>query len=77
MKTVTVSQARSGLPQLLDQILASHQSVLVVRYGKPVARIAPVEPGQAAGAYPLRKVRIDMDDDFNAPMPELWSANRP
>jgi antitoxin (DNA-binding transcriptional repressor) of toxin-antitoxin stability system len=77
MKTVTVSQARNTLPRLLDQILASHQPVLVVRYGKPVAQIAPADSEQDADLYPLRKVRIEMDSDFNAPMPELWSANRP
>jgi len=77
MKTVTVSHARNTLPQLLDQILVSHQTVLVVRYGKPIARIAPVESSQSSDPHPLRKVAIDMDDDFNVPMPELWSANRP
>lgn len=77
MKTVSVSQARNTLPQLLDQVLASHQQVLIVRYGRPVARIAPIDSEQGADAYPLRKVRIEMDADFNVPMPELWSANRP
>ena len=76
MRTVTVSQARNTLPQLLDEVLASHQRVLVVRYGKPVAQIGPVDSEPAADAYPLRKVRIEMDADFNVPMPELWSANR-
>ena len=31
---------------------------------------------QDSDVYPLRKVRIDMDDDFNAPMPELATGGR-
>jgi prevent-host-death family protein len=75
MKTINLSKARNSFPSLIDEVLQCRRPMIVVRHGKPVAKIAPVEAESAKGnPYPLRKVPIRMSKDFNAPMPESWSA---
>ena len=42
MKTVGVYEAKTHLPQLLDEV-SEGQSILITRHGKPVARLVPIE----------------------------------
>jgi prevent-host-death family protein len=42
MRTVSLSQARTHLSHLLDQVEAG-EDVVITRRGKPIARITPVE----------------------------------
>lgn len=42
MATVNVREAREHLPELLDRV-EHDEEVVVVRRGKPVARLVPVE----------------------------------
>ena len=75
MKTISLSVARNSFPSLIDEMLQCRRSMVVVRHGKPVARISPVGAKVAKrDRYPLRKVPIRMSKDFNAPMPETWNA---
>lgn len=61
MSHYSVAEAKNNLPRLLDRVLAG-ESVTITRRGKPIARLAPVEPS-AASSGPLdldwlRKVRV-------------------
>ena len=42
MITVTVSQAREGLSDLLGKVQHGHDDVMIMRHGKPVAVMIPV-----------------------------------
>ncbi len=55
MKTMTIREAREGLSHP-DQMFADSDEVLVVRRGKPVARILPVTPSADARKLPSLKL---------------------
>lgn len=77
MKALTISQARNTLPSLLDSIVALGKSVVVTRRGKALAKIVPIQKRETGGAvnrHPLRGVPITISDNFDSPMPEIWSA---
>lgn len=54
MKTMTIREAREGLSHP-DRMFADSDEVLVVRRGKPVARILPVTPAAPARKLPSLK----------------------
>jgi prevent-host-death family protein len=43
MTTMTVSEARNKLPELLNRVGFGHERILVERHGKPVAAIVSLE----------------------------------
>ncbi len=73
MKALSISEIRSTLPQVLAKLRESHEAVTILRYGKPVARIIPLEDTEG-DRYPLRRFPISMSEDFNDPLPELWEV---
>jgi prevent-host-death family protein len=69
---VNVHQARSQLSRLVDRV-SNGDEVIIVKDGKPVARLTPYapperrQPGSAAGL-------VTISPDFDAPLPEFGHA---
>ena len=78
MKTLSISNVRNHLPDVIDDILRTNEPVIVTRYGKPVASISSYrEDMNQENAYPLRGTPITVREDFDEPTPELWQALQP
>ena len=37
MKSLSISEVRNSLPQILKKISKSHETITILRYGKPIA----------------------------------------
>jgi prevent-host-death family protein len=74
MALVNVHQAKTHLSQLLQQV-EQGEEVVIARAGVPVARLvawrAHAQPVAAPGAM---RGRIELADDFDAPLDELFDA---
>jgi prevent-host-death family protein len=69
-KTVSVDEARAGLPGLIEEAV-SGEEVLIAEEGRPRVRLVPVEASPARPRIPgLFKGRIWMSDDFDDPLPD-------
>ncbi|MBN1193359.1 MAG: type II toxin-antitoxin system Phd/YefM family antitoxin [Coriobacteriia bacterium] len=73
MRTMTISEVRNALPRVLAQLRESHEPVTILRYGKAIAKIVPVED-TGEMKYPLRGLPLGMTEDFNEPLPQLWDV---
>lgn len=75
MKTISISDARNHLPSVIEEVLKTHEQVVVVRYGTPTVAIVPFrDVAPAESRHPLRGHPITLAEDFDAPMPNLWEA---
>ena len=75
MKTISISDARNHLPSVIEEVLRTHEHVVVVRYGTPTVAIMPFQDMRLAeDRYPLRGHPITLAEDFDEPMPNLWEA---
>jgi prevent-host-death family protein len=74
MALVNIHQAKTHLSQLLQEV-EQGQEVVIARSGVPIARLvawrAPAQPVAAPGAM---RGRIQLADDFDAPLDELFEA---
>jgi len=59
---------------LLDEVARSHTSVVVTKYGKPVARLVPLEPVPSATLGSVTLLSESDEDYFSTG--EEWSADR-
>lgn len=75
MKTMNVSEARNTLPELIESVSSTRKPVMLLRYGRPAAMLVPVvEAARQASPHPLRGLPIEVSEDFDAPMPDLWEV---
>ena len=76
MGTVNIHQAKTQLSQLLHGV-EQGEEVVIARAGVPIARLvgwkAPVQPVAVPGAM---RGRIQLSDDFDAPLADLCEALR-
>jgi prevent-host-death family protein len=66
MHTVTVGEAQTHLPELLDEVLQGNE-VIIVRDNTPAAKLVPV----TRAGYGSYKGQIIMADDFDAPLEDF------
>ncbi len=75
MKTISISDARNHLPAIIDEVMSTHEQVVVLRHNAPTVAIIPFQgkkPGE--NRYPLRGHPLALAEDFDEPMPTLWDA---
>jgi len=77
MKTLTISEARSHLTDLVRDMKIDREPIVLTRHGKPVARIEPLRRDRkVADRYTLRGLPIEVSSDFDDPCEDLWSVLR-
>jgi prevent-host-death family protein len=74
MKQFNLSEARQSLPSLVDGVAESGEEVLITRRGQPLARLVPFRADTAKATPSLRDLPIEIAEDFDDPLPELWEA---
>ena len=62
--TVNVYDAKTQLSQLLNRV-EQGEEIVIARNGRPVARLAPLEPQQPDRVPGLFKGRFVIPDDFD------------
>jgi len=68
MREVGIHEAKTHFSKLLREVEAGTE-VVILRGGKPVARLVPLRPVAARVLGADRDV-LDVPDDFDAPLPE-------
>ena len=77
MRELSISEVRNRLPGLIDAVMRSRETIVITRHGKPVASIVPLQGGRTKEPlYPLRELPIEVAENFDEPMAELWNAVR-
>ena len=70
MKPINVHEAKTHLSRLLARVEAGEE-IVISRGGRPVARLVPVTSLPAPRALGTERGRIQIAEDFDAPLPEV------
>lgn len=68
-RVVKVHEAKAHLSQLLRRVQAG-EVVILSRYGKPCAKLVPVEEDEGRDTVPLGFVEFTTPESFFEPLPE-------
>lgn len=75
MKYIDIADAQQYLLSLLEEIAVSREKVTITLDGVAVGMILPSNPVKPkVSKYPLRGLPIQIAEDFDEPLPELWEA---
>lgn len=76
MKTVAAADFKARCLALLDEV-AEGEELLILKRGKPVARVVPLAPVAASPQATLLGTMVAADDLLEPPFPpEVWDAER-
>jgi prevent-host-death family protein len=78
-RSVNVAEAKRSLSDLLGRVAYGGETVLITRRGRPMARLVPAVPGDAAGLAGVRGW-LDAGDPFFATIDDIVTtrvAHRP
>jgi prevent-host-death family protein len=75
MKTIKASEFKAKCLALMDEVAASHESIVITKNGKPVAQLSPVVR-KPRSVFGLMKGRIKILGDIISPIEEDWETER-
>lgn len=68
-RQINIHEAKTHLSRLVEEV-AMGQEIIIAKAGKPIARLVPLEDGNAAARKPGRlKGKLTIGDDFDDPLP--------
>ncbi len=74
MKEITATNFKARCLALLDDVAESGAELIITKRGRPVARVAQIDPGGSM----LGTVSVLVDDDeLMEPIGEGWNADSP
>ena len=73
MKTVPAGKFKAQCLAMLDEVAQTHETVVVTKYGKPVAQIIPYVADKTADQYPL-KGTVVFEENIVDPVDVEWES---
>jgi prevent-host-death family protein len=73
MQIINIHEAKTHLSRLLEQVAAGEE-IVIAKAGKPVARLVPLEAAPRRRHLGLLKGKLNVPDDFDAPLTDAESA---
>jgi len=75
MSTVPAGVFKAKCLEIMDEVERTREEVIVTKYGRPVAKLVPVQGGQTTPLFGRAKgTVVHIADDAFMPEPELWDA---
>jgi prevent-host-death family protein len=77
VREVAASDVKNGWHTYLDRVVQGREEVIVTRYGKPIARLVPVEEegSEMTGIFGWLAGTVTVLGDLTAPTGEVWEAD--
>jgi len=69
VQTINIHEAKTHLSRLLEQV-AGGEEIIIAKAGKPIARLVPLDVPPKKRQLGLLKGKLDVPDDFDAPLTE-------
>ena len=73
MKTIPAGEFKTHCLSLLKDVAQNRETLIITKYGKPVARILPFTFDEVEGENPLRN-SIVFENDIVEPIGEPWES---
>ena len=73
VRVIKASEFKAKCLQLMDEVAASGEEIVITKRGRPVSRLGPYQR-RLKSLFGIDKGRIDILGDIVAPLDEEWEA---
>jgi prevent-host-death family protein len=74
MVSIGAGEFKAKCLQLLDEVEATREPIIVTKFGKPVAKLVPMPP--AREIFGALKGSVLYEGDITGPLDVEWDANK-
>ncbi|MEL6351488.1 MAG: type II toxin-antitoxin system prevent-host-death family antitoxin [Cyanobacteria bacterium J06627_28] len=72
---IAAGQFKAHCLRLMDQVQKTKEEIVITKYGKPIARLAPIASESPASIVGWMKDSIEITGDIVAPLDEIWDVD--
>ena len=72
---VASSEVKASWHEYLDRVAREHETIVVTRYGRPIAKLVPHEEAAEAGLFGALAGSVQVHGDIVQPLGEAWDAD--
>lgn len=73
-RTVKASEFKAKCLQLMDEVAASGEEIVITKFGEPVAKLAPLRQ-KPKSLFGIDRGRIEILGDIDSPLYEDWEID--
>ncbi|MCP4214807.1 MAG: type II toxin-antitoxin system prevent-host-death family antitoxin [bacterium] len=76
---LTTIEFKSECLELMERLKEYHEEIVITKYGKPIAKLVPIESTTAAPVqlFGFMKGSVKINGDIIEPIDEAWDAVSP
>ena len=75
MRIIKASEFKAKCLELMDEVTASGEQLVITKRGKPISLLAPY-PDRSASLFGRHRDSLKIRGDIVAPIGETWDAER-
>ena len=75
MKTIQAGKFKAQCLALLDTVARTHETLVITKHGKPVAKVLPFNTDKASSETPLKGLATFIGDIIS-PIDDEWEATK-
>ncbi|MCH9769774.1 MAG: type II toxin-antitoxin system prevent-host-death family antitoxin [Gammaproteobacteria bacterium] len=73
---IPAGQFKAKCLQLMDEVQHKHKAYTITKYGKPVAKLVPIDEAKAIDLFGCMAGTCEIVGDIIAPIDEPWNAEQ-
>jgi prevent-host-death family protein len=71
---IAAGQFKAQCLQLMDRVKLTHEEIIITKYGRPVAKLVPIEESPPSSFIGYMKGSVVVSADLIAPIDEAWEV---
>lgn len=72
-RSIPAGEFKTHCLKLMDEVAARHAEIVITKYGRPVARLVPVD-AEAPDSFGALRGTVTYLGDIVAPDPDVWGG---
>ena len=72
---ISAGKFKAQCLKLMDQVKTYHEEIIITKYGKPVAKLVPLEQSTQQSLFGYMADSVTITGDIIAPIEDQWEAN--
>ena len=73
--TIAAGVFKAKCLHLMDEVQKYHKEIVITKFGKPVAKLVPIEDMKERSLFGCMKGSVVFHGDIMAPLDVEWNAN--
>jgi prevent-host-death family protein len=76
LRSIPAGEFKSKCLKIMDMVKETHRPIIITKYGKPVAKLTPINEESPKSLFGAMKGSVAVIEDITKPVDEEWGAEK-